>query len=253
MTAPAPASAPAFPAHVAIIMDGNGRWATRRGESRFAGHAAGARAVHRVVESARALGVSTLTLFAFSADNWKRPRDEVDALMRLFAEYLRAEASRCSAHGIQLTILGRRDRLGEPLRRAVEAAERSTAQGRAMELRIAIDYSARDAIVRAATLASGELSHHGPRPDRTRDGFARLLARAMHARGSAADVDLLIRTGGERRLSDFLLWECAYAELVFMDRSWPEFCGSDLEEAIAEYQRRNRRFGGLPGFGAQSA
>lgn len=231
------AATPSFPSHIAIIMDGNGRWATARGESRAAGHIAGARAVQRIVESARTLGVRTLTLYAFSADNWKRPTAEVDALMRLFAQYLRSEINKCVANGIRLSILGRRDRLGAPLRTAIDTAEQATAGGAAMELRIAIDYSARDAIVRAATLAGSGMRAA------TRDDFARLLARASHARGPAADVDLLVRTGGERRLSDFLLWECAYAELVFTDRPWPEFCRADLEEAIAEYQQRDRRFG----------
>ncbi len=231
------AATPSFPSHIAIIMDGNGRWATARGESRAAGHIAGARAVQRIVESARTLGVRTLTLYAFSADNWKRPTAEVDALMRLFAQYLRSEINKCVANGIRLSILGRRDRLGAPLRTAIDTAEQATAGGAAMELRIAIDYSARDTIVRAATLAGSGMRAA------TRDDFARLLARASHARGPAADVDLLVRTGGERRLSDFLLWECAYAELVFTDRPWPEFCRADLEEAIAEYQQRDRRFG----------
>jgi undecaprenyl diphosphate synthase len=237
-----------FPDHVAIIMDGNGRWAACRGEQRASGHAAGARAVHRVVEAARTLGVGTLTLFAFSTDNWKRPRGEVDALFGLFGEYLRLQVARCRANGIQLTILGRRDRLGDALCRAVETAECATAHGRDMELRIAIDYSARDAIVSAAALAArrGVTAW-------TRDAFAELLARAMHARTASPDVDLLIRTGGERRLSDFLLWECAYAEMVFTDRPWPEFCRADLEEAIAEYQRRDRRFGAVPALDAQSA
>ena len=241
---------PAFPAHVAVIMDGNGRWAAQRGETRAAGHAAGARAVHRVVEAARVLGVGTLTLYAFSFDNWKRPSSEVYVLMHLFAEYLRREAGRCRALGVQLTILGRRDRLSKPLLCAIDVAERVTAHGTAMQLRIAIDYSARDAIVGAAALAAA-------RPIvsrvRTHEAFAELLARAMHGRAGAPDVDLLIRTGGEHRLSDFLLWECAYAELVFTDRPWPEFCASDLEDAIVEYRRRDRRFGALPNRGVQSA
>ena len=231
------AATPSFPSHIAIIMDGNGRWATARGESRAAGHIAGARAVQRIVESARTLGVRTLTLYAFSADNWKRPTAEVDALMRLFAQYLRSEINKCVANGIRLSILGRRDRLGAPLRTAIDTAEQATAGGAAMELRTPIDHSARDTHVRPATLAGSGMRAA------TRDDFARLLARASHARGPAADVDLLVRTGGERRLSDFLLWECAYAELVFTDRPWPEFCRADLEEAIAEYQQRDRRFG----------
>jgi undecaprenyl diphosphate synthase len=241
---------PTFPAHVAIIMDGNGRWATTRGLARAAGHAAGARAVRRTVEAARTIGIPMLTLYAFSADNWKRPAAEVGVLMRLFAEYLRAELSRCREHDIRVTILGRRDRLGPALRRAIDETERETVHGSAMDLRIAIDYSARDAIVRAATLAGVRRTGGGAG---TREDFARLLARATHARASTPDVDLLIRTGGEHRLSDFLLWECAYAELVFTDRAWPEFCATDLEDAIVEFQRRDRRFGALTNFDAQSA
>jgi undecaprenyl diphosphate synthase len=171
--------------------------------------------------------------------------------MRLFALYLRDELDRCRTHGTRLTVLGRRDRLGDPLRAAIDDAERGTAAGSALDLRIAIDYSARDAIVAAAALAGTGLRVGG------RDDFAGLLARAMHARHAAPDVDLLIRTGGERRLSDFMLWECAYAELVFTDRPWPEFCRVDLERAIAEYQSRDRRFGAVPAagaiFGTQSA
>ena len=231
-------------------MDGNGRWATRRGEPRAAGHAVGARAVRRVVEAARGFGVTTLTLYAFSADNWRRPSSEVQVLMRLFAEFLLSEREHCRTHGVRLTVLGRRDRLAAPLLQAIAAAEQSTAHGTAMELRIAIDYSSRDAILRAVALAS---AHQHREALTCRDGFAELLARAMHAGSASPDVDLLIRTGGEHRLSDFLLWECAYAELVFTDRPWPEFCANDLEEAIAEYQRRDRRFGAAPGAGAPYA
>src|SRR6266702_652697 len=178
--------------HVAIVMDGNGRWAARRGRPRTAGHRAGAEAVRRVVEAAPGLGVGALTLFAFSADNWRRPPAEVAALLRLFA---------------------RRDRPPPPLVTAVAAAEHATAAGRALHLRLAVDYSARAAI---------------------RAG--RILP----------DVDLLIRTGGERRLSDFLLWECAYAELYFTDTMWPDFGAADLAAAVREFQSRERRFGGLP-------
>jgi undecaprenyl diphosphate synthase len=241
---------PPFPVHVAIIMDGNGRWATRRGLARHAGHVAGARAVRRVVEAARSLGIRTLTLYAFSADNWKRPPHEVSGLMGLFAEYLRAERDRCRAHGIRVTIFGRRDRLARALRDAIEEVERDTAHGAAMELRIAIDYSARDAIVRAAALAGTTWPDREPA---TGERFAQLLARATHARAAPPDVDLLIRTGGEHRLSDFLLWECAWAELVFLDRAWPEFCATDLEDALAEFQRRERRFGALVPVDARSA
>ena len=231
------------PSHVAIIMDGNGRWAASRGESREVGHAVGARAVRRVVEAARGFGISTLTLYAFSSDNWRRPLAEVKALMRLFADFLASEREHCRANGVRLSVLGRRDRLTPHLLRAIGAAEQFTGSATAMELRIAIDYSSREAILRAAAMAAEQ----SRRPlAQSRDGFAELLARVMHGRAAAPDVDLLIRTGGEHRLSDFLLWECAYAELVFTERPWPEFCASDLEDAIGEYQRRDRSFGAAP-------
>lgn len=229
---------PSLPGHVAIIMDGNGRWARARGRPRSAGHLAGARTVRRMVEEAARLGVGTLTLYAFSADNWRRPLAEVDALMRLFRRYLAAETSRCVENGIRLAVVGRRDRLPAPLVGAIEAAERDTAGGRRMRLRIALDYSARDAILRAARSApsDGELSL---------EDFAGLLAAADHDPAGSPDVDLLVRTGGEQRLSDFLLWECAYAELYFTPRLWPDFEARDLADAIAAYARRDRRFGGL--------
>jgi undecaprenyl diphosphate synthase len=218
--------------HVAIIMDGNGRWATARGLPRIAGHRAGADAVRRTVEAARQLGIATLTLYAFSSDNWKRPSAEVAGLMQLFRAYLAAEKARCIEHGIRLEVIGRRDRLDPALATTIEDAERETATGHALHLRIAVDYSARDAILRAA-------AHLDSRFHVTREHFASLL-------GDAPDVDLMIRTGGERRLSDFLLWESAYAELVFTPCMWPEFARQDLESALLEFSRRERRFGALP-------
>ena len=199
--------------HVAIIMDGNGRWATRRGLPRIAGHRAGARAVRRVVEAAGDLGIHALTLYAFSADNWKRPTSEVTGLMRIFARYLQVETPRLVANGIRLSIIGRRDRLAPPLLAAIGAAEAATAAGARLHLRIAVDYSSRAAI-RAGTVLP--------------------------------DVDLVIRTGGEQRLSDFLLWECAYAELWFTDSMWPDFTAADLAAALRDFCARDRRFGGLP-------
>jgi undecaprenyl diphosphate synthase len=222
--------------HVAVIMDGNGRWAARRGLPRIAGHRAGAGAVRRVTEAARAGGlIRTLTLYAFSSDNWGRPQPEVDTLMGLFEEHLAVEARRCAREGIRLVVIGRRDRLKPSLLDAVARAERDTAPGRAMDLRLAVDYSSRDAI-----LAAAGASVPG------RGEFAQRLGEAMHAGGPAADVDLLIRTGGEQRLSDFLLWECAYAELYFTDRMWPDFRAADLDDAIAWFRARQRRFGRLP-------
>lgn len=221
--------------HVAVIMDGNGRWANARGMPRIAGHRAGARAVRRVVEAAPDAGVGTLTLYAFSSDNWKRPPREVGALMRLFRSYLASETEKLIENGVRLTVIGRRDRLPEVLARAIAGAEAATAGGDRLHLRLAIDYSARDAILRAAALARGR--------DVTRDEFASLLGTVVGADEPAPDVDLLIRSGGEQRLSDFLLWECAYAELYFTPRMWPDFDAAALGEAVAEFHRRERRFG----------
>lgn len=213
-------------------MDGNGRWARARGLPRVAGHRAGADAVRRVVEAAPGLGVGVLTLYSFSSDNWLRPAAEVKALMSLFQSYLRMETSRCVREGVRIRTIGRRDRLAPSLQKALAAAEAATAGGTTLEIRIAVDYSSRDAILSAAAkLRKGA--------EVSREAFSRLL-------GDTPDVDLLIRTGGEQRLSDFLLWECAYAELLFTKRMWPDFARSDLEEAIAEYYSRERRFGRVP-------
>lgn len=229
--------AAALPGHVAMIMDGNGRWATRRGLPRAVGHRAGAKAVRRVVEAARRRGVGTLTLYAFSSDNWRRPVAEVEALMGLFERYLGEEARRCVENGIRLRVIGRRDRLDASLVAAIDAAEARTAAGAAMELRIAVDYSGR-----AAILAAIPLLPAGSAPTRE----ALLLALARSGNGGAPEVDLLVRTGGERRTSDFLLWESAYAELFFSERLWPDVGAADLDEALAWYACRERRFGGLP-------
>jgi undecaprenyl diphosphate synthase len=193
--------------------------------------------VSRVVEASRRRGIGTLTLYAFSADNWRRPASEVEALMALFERYLAREASRCERNGIRLRVIGRRDRLEPKLVGAIEHAEASTAFGAAMELRIAVDYSGRDAILEAIALLPREAPP-------TRDALLAALGRA--GLGGAPEVDLLVRTGGERRISDFLLWEAAYAELFFTDRLWPDVDGADLDEALAWYAGRQRRFGGLP-------
>ncbi|HEX7184532.1 MAG TPA: di-trans,poly-cis-decaprenylcistransferase [Thermoanaerobaculia bacterium] len=227
--------------HVAVIMDGNGRWAVSRGRPRTAGHIAGADAVRRTVEAAPDLGVRTLTLFAFSSDNWQRPDREVRALMGLFRRYLATEAERCAENGVRISVIGRRDRLPPVLVRAIEEAEARTARERSFWLRIAVDYSARDAILRAA----GRLRRHGDPAELSRESFSRLLADPPQE-GPAPDVDLLIRTGGEKRLSDFLLWECAYAELAFTDRMWPDFAAADLAEAVRDFHSRERRFGMVP-------
>jgi undecaprenyl diphosphate synthase len=228
-------SDPAF--HVGIIMDGNGRWAARRGEPRVAGHCAGIETVRRIVEAAPALGITKLTMFAFSAENWQRPPDEVDALMTLLQTYLAAEIDRLIENGIRLWVIGRRDRLSPRLVRAIAAAEAATASGRRLRLRMALDYSARHAIVRAACLLGRAAAED--------DMFGRIITQSDPDDDSAPEVDLLIRTGGEQRLSDFLLWESAYAELWFTNTMWPQFSVDDLRAAIADFHRRERRFGGL--------
>jgi len=217
--------------HAAIIMDGNGRWANRRGLPRAAGHRAGAAAVRRTVEAAPDLGISTLTLYAFSEDNWSRPAREVSALMKLLGRYLTQEASRCVANGVRLEAIGRRDRLPAPLVALLQDVERKTAQGSRLNLRLAIDYSSRQAILDAARRAALNLGANVSEKQ-----FSTLMG---------PDVDLLIRTSGEQRLSDFLLWECAYAELVFTPRMWPDFTAGDLADAVAEFHRRERRFGAV--------
>ncbi len=226
------------PAHVAIIMDGNGRWAKKRGRPRTAGHLAGAKAVRRAIEFARRRGVRVLTLYSFSADNWSRPQDEVQALMMLFRRYLASEVPRCIETGVRLTVIGRRDRLDADVVQAIQAAEEATSACDGLHLRLAVDYSARDSIVAAADALRG-----GGRV--TRDTLQRAIAVAIHDPVGSPDVDLLIRTGGEQRISDFLLWECAYAELVFLRCMWPDFDAADFETAIAEFGGRERRFGGL--------
>jgi undecaprenyl diphosphate synthase len=224
--------------HVAIIMDGNGRWATARGLPRTAGHRAGVRTARTIVEAARRAEVGMLTLYAFSSDNWARPRGEVAALMRLFRRTLLAESRRCAENGVRMSVIGRRDRLPPILVQTIDEAEAMTASCAAMQLRVAVDYSARDAILRAASLAEGRAT--------TREEFAELLARVDHGCAGTRDVDLLIRTGGDQRLSDFLLWECAYAELAFSRRMWPDFTAEEFLATLTDFERRERRFGCVP-------
>jgi undecaprenyl diphosphate synthase len=220
-------------------MDGNGRWAERRGLARTAGHKAGAAAVERIIEAAPDAGIGTLTLYAFSSDNWNRPMPEVAALMRLFKNYLRGKRERAIANGVALEVIGRRDRLPVPLLREIAETEAVTAAGTLLRVRLAVDYSGRDAILRAAIKAGeepGELD---------RDRFGQLVAQVDHGRPDVSPVDLVIRTGGEKRLSDFLLWETAYAELFFSDVMWPDYSGALLEATVAEFRARERRFGGV--------
>lgn len=227
--------------HVAIIMDGNGRWAEKRGLPRRMGHRAGAKAARRVIEAAARADVDCLTLYAFSSDNWSRPPEEVGHLMQLFKRYLQSEISRCVENDVRLNVIGRRDRLNPDLVTIIERAESLTSECERMLLRLAVDYSARDVVARSAHVAS-----HGcgcVAGNNERACFEAALAREMHARVPVSDVDLLIRTGGERRLSDFLLWECAYAELLFTPVMWPDYDAEHLGEAVRDFESRDRRFG----------
>ena len=228
---------PATPSglHVAIIMDGNGRWGTRRGLTRTAGHRAGVDAVRRVAEAAPDLGIGALTLFAFSSDNWRRPRQEVDGLMAILRAYLRFEIAKLVDAGVRLTVIGRRDRLSARMRQDIARVEGATAGGRSLHLRLAIDYSARAAIAQAAA---------GWTDNQSTDVLRRLIVNSPQV--EVPDVDLMIRTSGEQRLSDFLLWESAYAELWFTETLWPDFGAGDLRQAVDHFHGRQRRFGGAP-------
>src|SRR5216110_723303 len=223
--------------HVAIITDGNGRWATSRGLPRSAGHRAGAESARHIIEAAPRLGIHTLTLFALSSANWKRPAAEVNAILRLLHEYLLTETAHCIEEGVRLSIIGRRDRVPATLLQAIADSEAATANGTRLHLRLAIDYSAREAIFPAACRFY-KVTELSP------ESFSRVLAEVL--RGGSTEVDLLIRTGGEQRLSDFLLWECAFAELWFTERMWPDFGAVQLAAAVHEFHSRDRRFGGLP-------
>jgi len=228
---------PAPSLHVAIITDGNGRWATSRGLPRSAGHRAGAETARGVIQTAPSLGIHTLTLFALSSANWKRPIYEINGILRLLHEYLLAETSHCVDEGVRLSVIGRRDRIPAALREAIADAEALTAKGKQLHLRLAIDYSAREAIYQAACrfYKVTQLSQ---------ETFSGVLSEVLH--GGSTEVDLLIRTGGEQRLSDFLLWECAFAEFVFLEKRWPDFTTGDLASAVREFHRRERTRGGLP-------
>jgi undecaprenyl diphosphate synthase len=224
--------------HVAIIMDGSGRWAVGRGWTRSAGHLAGVRVVRQIADAASELGVGTLTLHSFSADNWNRPAEEVAMLLGIFEDYLRNEVAHWLRQDTQVSVIGRRNRVPESLREAMAGAEAATRSCRRLHLRLAIDYSSREAILGAAT----QLKMVRDLPE---FAFPRALA-SPRGGGAAPDVDLLIRTGGEQRLSDFMLWECAYAELYFTPVLWPDFSAEDFAAALEDFHARDRRYGKIP-------
>jgi len=215
------------PQHLALIMDGNGRWATGKGRPRWMGHVRGAHTAREVVTYCAQRGVEQLTLYAFSSDNWKRPAEEVGFLFDLFASHLEGQLAKLVTNGIRLSVIGRRDRLPRALCDSIEATEVKTAHGTRMHLRVAFDYSSRAAIHEAFAMAEG---NGGVLPDTT----------------ILPPVDLVLRTGGERRLSDFLLWESAYAELAFLDVNFPDLSTADLDAVFADYARRERRYGAVP-------
>lgn len=232
-----PTTATAHKIHVAIICDGNGRWATSRALPRSAGHRAGAQTAQAVIRCAAQLGIHTLSLFALSAANWQRPAAEVTVILRILYQYLLIETQHCLEEGIRLNVIGRRDRLPPKLRQAIADAEAATANGKTLHLRLAVDYSARYSLFQAASKFYKVTSL-------STEAFGSVLAEVV--RGGSTDVDLLIRTGGEQRLSDFLLWECAFAEFVFLEKRWPDFTPADLRKAVAEFEKRERTRGGLP-------
>ncbi|HKD04949.1 MAG TPA: isoprenyl transferase [Bryobacteraceae bacterium] len=231
-----------IPAHIAIIMDGNGRWAKRRGLPRFAGHKAGVRTVRTVVEDCSRLGVEALTLYAFSAENWKRPRTEVDMLWRLLRFYLRHELEDLQRNNIRLVSSGRVEALPQRAYEQLRDVERLTARNTGMVLNLAINYSARNEIVDAVNAIVDEARIDGKLSSLLID--EQMIARRLYTAG-LPEPDLLIRTSGEMRISNFLLWQIAYSELYVTDTLWPDFNRAELLRAILDFQRRERRFGGL--------
>lgn len=229
----------AVPAHVAVIMDGNGRWAQRRELPRTTGHQAGMAAVRRLVESAIEAGVDTLTVFAFSQENWQRPPEEIDALMALLQEYVSTQSAELKAQGVRVRMLGDLTRLSDAARRAVEYVEGATASGATLALNICISYGSRAELAHAARLIAEEVAAGRLRPDEVTE--ARIAERLYTA--PWGDPDLLIRTSGELRISNFLLWQLAYAELYVTPTLWPDFGREDFFQALLDYQRRDRRFG----------
>jgi len=228
-----------LPAHVGIIMDGNGRWAQQRGKARSAGHKEGARAVRRIVRAARRLGISALTLYAFSEQNWSRPEEEIEGLMELLLEFLCSERDEILENSIRLRAVGNVDRLPSIVRHALETLSKDSEKNTGMTLTLALSYGGREEILEAARSLAKDVAENNLDP-------ADMTEEMLHARMpsvSVGDPDLVIRTGGERRISNFLLYGLAYAELHFSAVLWPDFAEDDLYEAVSSYQSRERRFG----------
>ena len=229
-----------IPSHIAIILDGNGRWAKRRGLPRTMGHRQGAKAVEPIIRRCLELGVSSLSLYAFSTENWSRPALEVDAIMNLLREMLHS-ADQYRRENVRLRVIGDRSALAPDLLREIESAERESAGRTGMTVNMAINYGGREEIARAARLLAEQVKDGTLSPEEIGE---KQVAAALYTAGQP-ELDLLIRPSGEKRISNFLLWQCAYAEFVFMDILWPDFTPADLDAAIEEYRRRHRRFGGI--------
>jgi undecaprenyl diphosphate synthase len=234
-------SSPAVPRHVAIIMDGNGRWASARGLPRSAGHKQGIEALRRTVRAAGELGIEFLTIYSFSTENWSRPKPEVAFLLELLRRFIQQDVAELHASGVRIKIIGIREGLEKSLLRMLEDAEKLTQDNRKLTLVVAFNYGSRQEIAAAAQRLALDVAAGVLKPEAvTTDALASRLSTA-----GMPDPDLLIRTGGEERISNFLLWQSAYAEFVFLERYWPDFDANDLGQAIAEYHGRERRFGGL--------
>lgn len=230
-----------IPVHVAIIMDGNGRWAKRRGLPRTAGHAQGARTVEQILEDADHMGIRYLTVYAFSTENWSRPDSEVKALMNLLRTYMKTSLAKCAKNNVRIRVIGDKSRLDRDLQASIANLERETASNTGIGFQIAINYGSRDEMVRAVQAAAQKVKDGELRPEDITENF---LSDSLDTCG-IPDPDLLIRTGGEQRISNFLLWQTAYSELYFCDAAWPDFNKAELEKAVDAFNHRERRYGGL--------
>ncbi|MBQ9034132.1 MAG: isoprenyl transferase [Lachnospiraceae bacterium] len=230
-----------IPVHVAIIMDGNGRWAKRRGLPRTAGHAQGARTVEQILEDADHMGIRYLTVYAFSTENWSRPDSEVKALMNLLRTYMKTSLAKCAKNNVRIRVIGDKSRLDKDLQASIANLERETASNTGIGFQIAINYGSRDEMVRAVQAAAQKVKDGELKPEDITENF---LSDSLDTCG-IPDPDLLIRTGGEQRISNFLLWQTAYSELYFCDAAWPDFNKAELEKAVDAFNHRERRYGGL--------